>query len=34
MTTLFQPELAELAIFALMAAVLILRPNGLFGARD
>lgn len=31
MTTLFQPEFAELAIFALMAAVLILRPNGLFG---
>jgi branched-chain amino acid transport system permease protein len=31
MTTLFQPDFAELAIFALMAAVLILRPNGLFG---
>lgn len=31
MTTLFQPELAELSIFALMAIVLILRPNGLFG---
>jgi branched-chain amino acid transport system permease protein len=31
MTTLFQPAFAELAIFALMAAVLILRPNGLFG---
>jgi branched-chain amino acid transport system permease protein len=31
MTTLFQPELAELSIFALMALVLIVRPNGLFG---
>jgi branched-chain amino acid transport system permease protein len=31
MTTLFQPAFAELAIFALMAAVLIVRPNGLFG---
>lgn len=31
MTTLFQPDFAELAIFALMAAVLIIRPNGLFG---
>lgn len=31
MTTLFQPDLAELSIFALMALVLIVRPNGLFG---
>ena len=31
MTSLFAPELAELSIFALMALVLIVRPQGLFG---
>jgi branched-chain amino acid transport system permease protein len=30
-TTLFQPELAELSMFALMAITLIFKPNGLFG---
>ncbi|MBJ7503624.1 MAG: branched-chain amino acid ABC transporter permease [Polynucleobacter sp.] len=31
MTSLFAPELAELSIFVLMAVVLIIRPQGLFG---
>jgi branched-chain amino acid transport system permease protein len=30
-TTLFEPELAEFSMFALMAITLIFRPNGLFG---
>jgi branched-chain amino acid transport system permease protein len=30
-TTLFQPELAEFSMFALMAITLIFKPNGLFG---
>jgi branched-chain amino acid transport system permease protein len=33
MTTLFKPEFAEIAIFMLMAIVLLVRPNGLFGAK-
>lgn len=33
MTTLFRPEFAEIAIFMLMAVVLLVRPNGLFGAK-
>lgn len=32
-TTLFKPELADFAMYALMAITLILRPNGLFGRR-
>jgi branched-chain amino acid transport system permease protein len=32
-TTLFQPELAEFSMFALMAITLIFRPNGLFGQK-
>jgi branched-chain amino acid transport system permease protein len=31
MTSLFAPDLAELSIFVVMAAVLIIRPQGLFG---
>jgi branched-chain amino acid transport system permease protein len=31
MTSLFAPEFAEMSIFALMALVLLLRPQGLFG---
>ena len=31
MTSLFAPDLAELSIFVLMAVVLIIRPQGLFG---
>jgi len=31
LTSLFAPELAELSIFVLMAVVLLLRPQGLFG---
>jgi branched-chain amino acid transport system permease protein len=31
MTSLFMPELAELSIFVLMAVVLLIRPQGLFG---
>jgi branched-chain amino acid transport system permease protein len=31
MTSLFFPELAELSIFVLMAIVLLIRPQGLFG---
>ena len=30
-TTLFQPEFAEFSMFALMAVMLIVKPNGLFG---
>ena len=32
MTSLFAPEMATIAIFALMAIVLLIRPQGLFGA--
>lgn len=32
-TTLFQPEFAEFSMFALMALMLIVKPNGLFGRR-
>ena len=31
MTALFAPEFAELSVFVLMAAVLLVRPQGLFG---
>ena len=31
MTSLFAPDLAELSIFVVMAVVLIIRPQGLFG---
>ena len=31
MTSLFAPALAELSIFVLMAIVLLIRPQGLFG---
>jgi branched-chain amino acid transport system permease protein len=31
MTSLFAPDLAELSIFVLMAVVLLVRPQGLFG---
>ena len=31
LTSLFAPELAELSIFVLMAVVLLVRPQGLFG---
>ena len=31
MTSLFQPEMAQVAIFALMAVVLLVRPQGFFG---
>ena len=30
-TSLFAPALAELSIFVLMAVVLLIRPQGLFG---
>jgi branched-chain amino acid transport system permease protein len=33
MTTLFQPEMAELSMFALMALTLIVKPQGLFGRK-
>jgi branched-chain amino acid transport system permease protein len=33
LTTLFQPEMAELSMFALMALTLIVRPQGLFGRK-
>ena len=33
MTSLFWPNLADLAMFALMAAVLLVRPQGLFGKK-
>jgi branched-chain amino acid transport system permease protein len=32
-TTLFQPELADFSMFALMALTLIFKPNGLFGRK-
>ena len=32
-TTLFEPELAEFSMFALMAITLIFKPNGLFGRK-
>lgn len=32
-TTLFQPEFAEFSMFALMAIMLIIKPNGLFGRK-
>jgi branched-chain amino acid transport system permease protein len=32
-TTLFQPEFAEFSMFALMAIMLIVKPNGLFGRK-
>ena len=31
LTSLFQPEMAKVSIFALMAIVLLIRPQGLFG---
>jgi branched-chain amino acid transport system permease protein len=31
MTSLFAPEMAKVAIFALMAVVLLIRPQGFFG---
>jgi branched-chain amino acid transport system permease protein len=31
MTSLFAPAYAELSIFVLMAVVLLVRPQGLFG---
>ena len=31
MTSLFAPEMAQVAIFALMAIVLLIRPQGFFG---
>ncbi len=31
LTSLFAPEFAEMSIFALMALVLLVRPQGLFG---
>jgi len=31
MTSLFAPEMAKVSIFALMAVVLIVRPQGFFG---
>jgi branched-chain amino acid transport system permease protein len=31
MTSLLAPDLAELSIFVLMALVLLVRPQGLFG---
>jgi branched-chain amino acid transport system permease protein len=31
LTSLFAPALAELSIFVLMAVVLLIRPQGLFG---
>ena len=34
MTSLLAPEFAELSIFVLMALVLLVRPQGLFGIRD
>jgi len=32
-TTLFKPEFADFSMFALMAVMLILKPNGLFGRK-
>jgi branched-chain amino acid transport system permease protein len=31
MTSLFAPEMSKVAIFILMAAVLLVRPQGFFG---
>ena len=31
MTSLFAPDMAKVSIFALMAVVLIIRPQGFFG---
>jgi branched-chain amino acid transport system permease protein len=31
MTSLFAPQMAQVAIFALMAIVLLIRPQGFFG---
>jgi branched-chain amino acid transport system permease protein len=31
MTSLFAPQMAQVAIFALMAIVLLVRPQGFFG---
>jgi branched-chain amino acid transport system permease protein len=31
MTSLFAPEMAKVSIFALMAIVLLVRPQGFFG---
>ena len=31
MTSLFAPEMAKVSIFALMAVVLLIRPQGFFG---
>jgi branched-chain amino acid transport system permease protein len=30
-TSLFEPEMAKVSIFALMAVVLLIRPQGFFG---
>ena len=34
LTSLFAPDLAELSIFVLMAVVLLIRPQGLFGRAE
>ena len=34
MSSLFAPEMAKVSIFALMAIVLIIRPQGFFGLRE
>ena len=31
LTTFFAPKLAEIVVFVVMAAVLLVRPSGLFG---
>jgi branched-chain amino acid transport system permease protein len=33
MTSLFAPDMAEVSMFALMALVLLVRPQGLFGKK-
>jgi hypothetical protein len=33
MVALFAPEMATIVMFALMAVVLLIRPQGLFGVR-
>jgi branched-chain amino acid transport system permease protein len=33
LTSYFQPKLAEIVIFLVMALVLLVRPSGLFGER-
>lgn len=33
MVALFAPEMATIVMFALMAAVLLVRPQGLFGLK-